>query len=176
MEVLLASTLAGLIALSVGAIYFASQRFLVQSVNIASVQGDAHFAIEHMRRNLMVANQMELAGSTTLFYRYDLTPNVDNDDEWAGYRLNAGNLEFVQIFGSFKGSAVPPDVGKFGPGNGNTPDTPEVLARGVSALNLANLPGSNAVVQVQMTVQRTGSGDIPRQHQSVTLIGCRGCP
>ncbi len=180
MEVLLASTMVGIVALSVGAIYFASQRFLVQSVNIASAQGDAHYAIEHMRGNVMVANRIVQwvgpGNSSTLF-----AFRVNN--QWFGYRLDGTRLNFISA------PALVPSTDTNGDGFIDANDDPTQgdlagAAAEVPPITQDILAGPNppfsfltpsSVVRVDLTVRKTGGGDT-RNHTVSTIIGCRGCP
>lgn len=59
MEMLLASTLLGAVVISFGTIYGVASHHLVQETNAFLDQNDASFAMEHMKRHLMIATQIK---------------------------------------------------------------------------------------------------------------------
>ena len=54
-ELVVALSLVGVVALSFAYLYVASQRFLVQSLNASNAQGEASFVVEHIKRNMLPA-------------------------------------------------------------------------------------------------------------------------
>lgn len=67
MEILLSSTMLGAVAISFGTIYGVANHHMIQETNSFLSQNDASFAMEHMKRHLMVATHLADPATVDLF-------------------------------------------------------------------------------------------------------------
>lgn len=67
MEILLSSTMLGAVAISLGTIYGVANHHMIQEANSFLTQNDASFAMEHMKRHLMVATHLADPATVGLF-------------------------------------------------------------------------------------------------------------
>ena len=154
-EILMAVLLIGVVSLSFGALQGIAHTFFFQSVGMANAQGEASYAMLHMKRNISKANRVVIISPTQLSFRYDhrsitagtATPTDMNDDEWDYYRLNGTTLEYMNNF-----TAGPVAGGGDVTAIAIVIDGEEVIARGVTAL--AFTQASPAEVDIDLTVQQ----------------------
>ena len=103
MELVIASALLGIVGLSFGFIYTTAQRFLIQSANFTGAQGEASFALEHIKRYLLLATvvtnpaaagaPLNLSGGV---FTFTWQPTVTSAATVTSrYRLNGTNLEYT---------------------------------------------------------------------------------
>lgn len=180
-EILITAVLIGFLGLSFAAIYITANRFLIQDSTIVLSQGDASFAVDHIRRQIMVANRVvKFTGvDAKVAFRYDPvfpgTPTDFSDDRWAGYRLDGDVLNFVADLG-VPGTTDPTDVT-------GTAESPPV-ARGVvapggtveggTAPALFTLEGSSGtLLMIDLTVQKI-AGKETRQTRLKSRVSPRG--
>ena len=97
-ELVIAATLVGLVGLSFAFLYFMANEQMVQNINITSSQTEASYAIEHIRRHVVMATDITtpVVGdpdpSTTLIF--DFQPAGAAGAQQATYQLNGTDLEF----------------------------------------------------------------------------------
>ena len=180
-ELLMAITLVGMVVLSFGALQGIAHSFLFQSQGMAKAQGEASYAMLHIKRNLSKANRVIVWSPTMIGFRYDhrsiavgtATPADPNDDEWDYYRLNGTTLEYFQyvppptippIRNSGWGSAQPNGADPLPLASGFTDE--EDSARGVTALAFTGV-SPYYEVDVDMTVQQ----QVGRQARSTRVRG-----
>ena len=158
LEVVIAAALLGVVGLSFAYLYGTSQRFAIQSMNFTSAQGEASYALEHVRRNLLLATAVAQP------------PNV----------APPGNQTAVLEFTWQPRSGVPPRTSRYERDGSNrllfTPDiadssVTEIIARSISAMAF-NRAGVSAV-SIDMTAQRTSGGDT-RTTRLRTRVSPRG--
>ncbi len=178
MELVLASVLIGLVGLGFAAISGTAQTYLSQSAGISNVQGEASYAMLHMKKYLSVANrviQYNAGGnppqSTRLAFRYDHrglsgTPLDISDDNWDYYAWDATNKTIVYRQG-FVTSANPGSTDPADPG----PDGATVVARNIQSL-LFTLTNS-IEVDIDLTAQQT-VGPQSRSTRVSTSVTPRG--
>lgn len=159
-EVVLAAAMVGLVALAFAGIYAASQRYLIQDVNITASQGDASYAIDHMTRHLIQATTVTLdSTSTQITFDWNPTPTSALTSRYQ--RADTGELQFV------------PDT---------TKDTAnvETIARGVQNQPIFSFPAgypNGRLVDIDLTVQvQTTSGSDGRKTRLNTSVSPRGVP
>lgn len=97
LELVVVLSLIGVVGLAFGFLYTSSQNFLIQSLDATSAQGEASFALEHIRKNLTLATAIATpavgANGTTL--TFTSTPTAGAAAVTSTYQLNNnGNLEF----------------------------------------------------------------------------------
>ena len=153
-ELIVVISLLGVVALSFAFLFSSSQRFLAQSMNATSAQGEASFALEHIRRFLFLATDIavpaEGANGAALQFTWQptavggVTTTVTSD-----YRLTGTNLEFQQTAG-----------GGY-----------DVIARGIDAINFNRT--ARASVEITLTARRTSAQDT-RRTQLRTTVNPRG--
>jgi hypothetical protein len=169
----------GVVGLGLVAIIGSAHTFMLQSSGMATTQGEASYAHEHLKRYLSLSNQIIQYGaagnppvSTAFAIRYDhrsisgatATPLNTADDEWDYYGYDAANdiLYYDQDFVP-GASANPPEPGSFA--------GMEVVARGVTALSFTLT--SPAQMDVDMTVTKT-AGTSTRTSRIKSSISPRG--
>ncbi len=153
-ELVVVISLLGVVALSFAFLFSSSQRFLAQSMNATSAQGEASYALEHIRRFLFLATDIavpaEGANGAALQFTWQPTAvggavaTVTSD-----YRLNGTRLEFRRTAG----------------------DPYELIAQGIDAINFNRT--ARASVEVTLTARRTSAQDT-RRTQLRTTVNPRG--
>ncbi len=159
LEVLIVVILLGIVGLSFGYLYTTAQRFMIQSLNFTGTQNEASFALEHIKRNLLVATAIAqpTAGNpgTTLEFTYQLTdpanPNGAPLNRTSRYQLTGSTVEFV------------PNTANAG--------VIELVARNVSAITFERTNATT--VRVNVTAQQTSGGDT-RNTRLETTVTPRG--
>lgn len=152
-EILIAVSLLGLVAVSFAYLYGVSQRFLVQSVNFSASQGEASFALEHIQRNLQRATAVPLPANvgdagTTLEFTWQ--PDIAAAVRTSRYQMNGTNLEFVA------------DTAGGGA---------EVIARSIAAITFTR--ATQSTVDIEVRAERTSAGDT-RETILRTAVSPRG--
>jgi len=181
-EILITAVLIGFLGLSFAAIYITANRFLIQDSTIVLSQGDASFAVDHIRRQVMVANRLVWLTDRKVVFRYDPafpgTPTNFSDDWWAGYRLNSGRLEFVPTLG-VNGTATPTEADLDGAAAENPPVARGVVAPG-GAIQGGTAPaiftldgGSGTLLMIDLTVKKT-AGKENRETRLKSRVSPRG--
>ncbi|MBI3322502.1 MAG: prepilin-type N-terminal cleavage/methylation domain-containing protein [Candidatus Omnitrophica bacterium] len=152
LELMIAVTLLGLVTVSFAYLYGTSQRFLVQSVNISSVQGEAAFALEHIQRNLSRATALSQPadGNTGGTLEFSWQPTITAALRASRYELSGTDLRFI------------PDTANAG--------VFEVIARNITGALFARADPS---VSMQITSQRNSGGDT-RDTTLRTTVSPRG--
>lgn len=160
MELTIVIALLGVVGLSFGFLYSSSQRFLVQSINASSSQGEASFALEHIRKNLLLANAVAspAVGNTINLQAGDILqftwiPRANQAALNSRYRINAGNLEFDRDNPATEDWEVPP------------------VARGIIAVTIVRT--AQASFDITLQAQRVRGNDT-RQIQLQTVVNPRG--
>lgn len=154
MELLIAMTLIGVVALSFAFLYTAAQRFLIQSINASDAQGECSFAIEHIKRNVLLADEITFPAvgqnDTGLTFRI---PRLDQPGEPANYWWNEDSRELMYVHG---------DV---------APIVLERVARGITAVDFSR--PEEALVIVRITARTASVGDA-RTFTLETTVSPRG--
>lgn len=152
LEAMIAVSLLGLVGLSFAYLFTTAQRFMIQSMNSTSSQGDAAFALEHIKRHLMVATAVALPATGTqgavlrfTWRRTSLVPETTSQ-----YDLNGTDLRFT------------PDIAAGGT---------EVVSKGITTLTFSQ--PSAGTVSVDLTARKTTGGD-SRDMRLQTNISPRG--
>lgn len=181
-EILITAVLVGFLGLSFAAIYITANRFFIQDSTIVLSQGDASFAVDHIRRKIMVANRMIRLTDGKVVFRLDPafpgTPTDFSDDQWAGYRLDGDVLNFVPDVG-VAGTATPTEAQLDGAAAENPP-----VARGIvppgGAIQGGTAPaifalegGSSTLLMIDLTVKKT-AGKENRETRLKSRISPRG--
>lgn len=153
MEVLIAVTLVGVVAVSFAYLYGTAQRFLVQSMNFSSTQGEASFALEHIQRNLQRATAVALPadpGDSGAVLEFTWQPDINAAVRTSRYQMNGTSLEFVA------------DTAGGGA---------EVIARNIATITFTR--GSQATFEVAVQSQKSTAGDT-RETTLRTTVSPRG--
>ncbi len=157
-ELLMAAVLLSLVGLSFAALYGTAQRYLIKDTLAASVQGEAAYAMEHMRRHLMLADGVTNPAppfptappATTVTFTW--TPALGVPQVTSTYQLNASDshlLEYVE--------------------SGRT----ETIARHVSLISFTRTEPSQ--MSITLTIQQT-AGTATQQVQLDAAVTHRGIP
>jgi len=153
LESIIAISLLGLVGLSFAYLYTMSQRFTIQSLNAASAQTDAAFALEHIKRNLTLATAVATPavgtpGSTLEFtWQMSATAPVRT----SRYEVNGTDLRFI------------PNTAAAG--------TFEVIARGIQTITFSR--ATVGMVSIDVTAQKTTGADT-KQMRLQTNVSPRG--
>ncbi len=154
MELLIAVTLLGFVMVAFGYLYGTSQRFMVQSVNFSSSQGEAAFGLEHVQRNLQLATAVALpaaVGESGSTLEFTWQPTIAAAARSSRYQLVGTDLQFV------------PDTAAAG--------IFEVIARSIEAVTFTRAAQSS--VSVEIRAERTSAGD-SRETTLRTTVSPRG--
>ena len=184
-EVLITAVLIGFLGLSFAAIYVTANRFFIQDSTIVLSQGDASFAVDHIRRKIMVANRLVRLTDAKVAFRYDpnpltTTPTPPGDYRWAGYRLNGTSLEFVPNLG-VAGTSTPTEAQLDAAASENPPVARGVVAPG-GAVQWGKDPapaiftlegGSGTLLLIDLTVQKV-AGKENRETHLTSRVSPRG--
>lgn len=154
METVIVAALVGVVGLSFAFLFSTAQRFMMQSVNLTTTQGDASFAAEHIRRHAIVASEVSVPaeGTTDDELRFRWQPNAEAAVRESLYRLVGTDLQFIA------------DTAAMG--------TIEVVSRGIINLEFIRSAGGGTIA-IDLTAEKT-SGTDTRQMQIRTNVSPRG--
>lgn len=164
LELVVATSLIGVVGLSFGFLYVTAQRFLIQSINLTASQGEASFGLEHIKRRLLQAvaitnpawPPVPPANGTLVLtngggtFQFTWEQSVAAGQVACQYRLTGTTLEFQ------RGAA-----GAW-----------ETIARGIQSVTFTRT-GAN-VVAVEILARQTSGRDINRDTRLQTLVTPRG--
>ncbi len=106
-ELVVAASLIGLVGLSFAFLYFMANEQMVQNIDITTSQTEASFAVEHLRRHVVMATEItspaEGNTDTTLIYRWWDTAAVPAVERIATYQHDNVDLELEFDDGSGAG-------------------------------------------------------------------------
>lgn len=156
LESIIVISLLGLVGLSFATLFSTAQRFMVQSVNAASSQTEAAFALEHIKRNLSTATAIAVptaGGPATNNLEFTWQPRAIDPARTSRYELNMANEDLRFI----------PDVSSAG--------TFEVISRGIQTIAFNR--ATAGTVSVNLTARRTSGGDT-REMRLQTDVSPRG--
>ncbi len=177
-EVMLSAVLIGVVGLGMVMVTGTSHNFLMQSVGMATTQGEASYGHAHLKKFVGMANRLIQYGavgippvSAKIAVRYDhgsisggtATPLVTTDDWWDYYGYDSG-AQILYYRRDFVPGASVADPGD--PGFGG-----EIIARNVVACTFTLV--SPAQLDVSMTVTRT-VGTQTRTSTVVSTVSPRG--
>ena len=153
LEAIIAVSLLGLVGLSFSYLVSLSQRMMIQSVNFSTSQGDAAFALEHIKRYVTTATDITFPaeGASGNVLEFTWQPTAAQAARTSRYQVNGTDLRFI------------PDITAVG--------TFEVVSRGIQ-----NITFDRAVarmVSVNVTARKTTGRD-SRDTQLQTNISPRG--
>lgn len=163
LELMVAIGLIGVVGLAFAFLYFSSQRFLIQSSNYTLSQGEASFALEHIKRRVLQATAIANPAPGGIL---DLTGGGSFNFTWqrripagtgplqtlnSAYRLSGNNLFFDE--------------------DQNVPST-SPLARGMIGVTITRT--GRTIVAVTLTSRRNTGDDINRDTQLQTIVTPRG--
>ncbi|MBI3616294.1 MAG: prepilin-type N-terminal cleavage/methylation domain-containing protein [Candidatus Omnitrophica bacterium] len=185
LEILIAVILLGFVGIGFSGIYLTANRYLIQDTAILLSQGDAAFAADHIRRQVLRANRIVLFTDAKIAFRFDPsfpgTPTDFSDDQWAGYRLNGNLLVFAPAVspttdtngdGSVNGMDDPIEADLDGAAAESPPVAGGVQAPGGAVPALFQLP-TGTLLKVDLTVQKQAGGE-SRQTRLKTDVSPRG--
>ena len=155
LESIIVISLLGIVGLSFAYLFSSSQRFMIQSVNFTSSQNDASFALEHVKRKLMVATGVAepatgANGNALQFAWQEIVAGVVTD-RTSRYEVNGTDLRYI------------PNVA--------APGTFEVIARGIDTLTFNR--ATAGTIAVDVTAEKSTGGDT-RQTRLQTRVSPRG--
>lgn len=174
MEMLLSSVMLGTITLSFGAIYGVASHHMIQETNSTLSQNDASFAIEHMKRHLMVATALGVR--TAGPFLDDAGHPIDD------YPVDNINRSAVNFYAGPLGTrrwqryAVEPDLQgqlelRYYSDWVGSPTLSEVICRGVispTPPTLFHRPRTSEV-QIVLQTQRSGGGSVWNSTMETTV-------
>ncbi len=153
LESVIVMSLLGVVGLSFAYLFTTAQRFMIQSLNATSSQGDAAFALEHIKRYLAtataVATPVTGAQGAVLQFTWRRTSLVA--ETTSRYVLNGTDLRFI------------PDTANAG--------AFEVVSQGITNINFNR--ATAGTISIDVTAQRTSGGDT-RQMRLQTNVSPRG--
>lgn len=160
LEAIIAVTLLGLVGLSFGYLASLSQRLMIQSMGSSTAQGEAAFALEHIKRHLMRATAI-------------VRPTVGENPPpsileftWQSTSLLAARTSRYELGGTgntdlrFIPDTAPAAAGAF-----------EVVSQGVQTITFTR--ATAGTVSVNVTARKTTGGD-SRNMRLQTSISPRG--
>ena len=153
LEVLLATVLVGLVGIAFAGLFATAQRYYIQTMNIASAQSEGSFALEHMRRKLIVATQLTLDSSTQVTFT---AKGVQSR-----YLLSGTDLRYVPDISSATTELVARNVQTFVM---SLPDPPP---------SAQTSPPQQPRLSILIVTERVSGGDT-RQIRLETVISPRG--
>ncbi len=164
LEAMIAVILLGLVGLSFGYLFTTAQRFMIQSMNSTTSQGDAAFALEHIKRHLMVATAVTtpaVGGPAGAVLVFTSQPTSAVAARTSGYDL-------INPVGGIADLRFTPDTSA----PGVFEDPPEgVIARGIQSITFTRVTAG--MVSVDVTARKTTGGD-SRDMRLQTSISPRG--
>ena len=108
LEVMVAMGLVGVVGLSFAHLYVNSQRYLTQSILVSETQGEASFAMEHIKRQLLNAVALAVPPegapppqTTTLNFTVQRRIVIPPENINAQYQLNGTTLMYFEAGGGF---------------------------------------------------------------------------
>lgn len=157
LELIIATAIFGIISLTVATIYTTANRYMLQDFNSSNVQGEASFALQHIKKFVQLATVIDDAtlpvGGASAALEFTWAERVPPNtgalvSHTSRYEIQAGNLVLI-----LDGAA------------------PEILARGVTAIAFTRpLTGS---IAVDLTVNvNAGTGN--RSQRLQTTVNPRG--
>lgn len=164
MELVLAAMMVSLVTLAFAGLYGTAQRYLIQETEMAVLQSEVGYAMEHITRTGLPGTAM-VVSSGRFYIRYDALGTSDtSDDPWGVYFLDTDNdgsgiyhLKFysnIQKGGSSPPLSWPPPTGAPPPIN-----TLEQVARRMASFTVT-LDATNLVATVTIVTQ-TGKAPEP---------------
>ena len=154
LEAVVVISLLSIVGLSFAYLLTTSQRFLIQSTDAAANQSDAAFALEHIKRHLMVATGITTpatgAGGNILEFTWQEIVAGVATDRTSKYQLNGSDLEYIAD---------------------TTVGTAETIARGIQTITFDRAVAGT--VAVDITAQRTSGADAQKMRLQ-TSISPRG--
>ena len=96
-EAVIVVTLLGIVGLSFAFLSSMSQRFMTQSLNASASQGDAAFALEHIKRKLTAATAVTMPAEGAAGSQLEFTwqQSVTDPVVTSRYELNGTDLRFI---------------------------------------------------------------------------------
>ena len=156
MEVLIVAVLIGVVGLSFGYLYVTAQRFTMQSMNFTTTQNEASFALEHIKRNVLLATAIArpAVGATTASLEFTWQPSSAVAARTSRYELGGANNTDLRFI---------PDITALG--------TFEAVARNVLSVTFTRSNISRLDIAV---VSQSTSGSDTRQTRLQTTVSPRG--
>ena len=156
MEVMVTVVLLGMVGLSFAYLYVTAQRFTLQSLSFTATQNEASFALEHIKRNLLLATAIATPAvgapqGPTLQFTW--RPNFQEvADLTSRYEINGTDLRFIRDTGN--------------------PGVFDTISRNISAVTFTRVNVSRVDIEVQS--QRTSGVDTARTTRLQTSVSPRG--
>ena len=154
LEAIIVVTLLGVVGLSFAFLSSMSQRLMIQGMDSSTSQGDAAFALEHIKRNLTAATSVGVPaeGASGPALEFDWQPTVADAVRTSRYEVASGELRFIPDFG-------------------NSPGAFEVVSRGIT--NILFDRALAGTVSINVTARKTTGGD-SRDMRLQTNVSPRG--
>lgn len=156
LEAVIVVSLLGVVSLSFAYLFTTAHRFMIQSLNSTSSQGEAAFALEHIKKHLTMATAIarptvgENPPPSILQFTWQRTSLVTATT--SRYELKAnGDLRFI-------------------PNTANA-ETFEVVSQGITTITFNR--ATARTISIDVTAQRTSGGDT-RQMRLQTNVSPRG--
>lgn len=150
LEAVIVVTLLGLVGLSFGYLSSLAQRLMIQGMNSSASQGEAAFALEHIKRHLTPATSITTppAGGQGAVLVFAWQPTAILAVRTSRYELNGTDLRFIP--------------------NTASPGTFEVVSRGIQSINFNR--AVSRTVSVNVTARKTTVGDTRDMRLQTTII------
>ncbi len=158
LESVIVISLLGLVGLSFAYLYTTAQRFMIQSINFSYSQGDASFALEHIRRHVAPATAIAVpaVGGSGNVLRFTWQPTAIQTSRISQYDIvNVTDLRYT------------PDIAA--PGVYEEPNG--VIAKGIRSIAFTRTTAGT--VSIDVTARRTGGSDT-RETRLQTNVSPRG--
>ncbi len=154
LEMMVTAILLGMVGLSFAYLYMAAQRFTLQSLSFTTTQNEASFALEHIKRNLLLATAIATptVGAQGSTLQFTWQPNFSASAQTSCYTLTGTNLLFY-----------PTTCGS---------GTVETVARNILSVNFNRVNVSRVDIVVQSS--RTSGVDTARTTRLQTSVSPRG--
>ena len=158
LEVTVTALLLGMVGLSFAYLYMAAQRFTIQSLHFTGTQNESSFALEHIKRNLLLATaiaqppNVAAPGNTTTSLQFTWQRNFTAPVQTSCYTLppNTTDLLFYETCGA---------------------GTPDVVARNILSATFTRANVSQVDIVVQSQQASGGDTQTTRLQTSVSPRG-----
>lgn len=156
LELIMAAALVGLVGTAFAGLYGTAQRFLIQETEMAILQSEVGFAMEHISRTGLPATAVQSGTSGSkvrLWFRTDTAGTSQTDDDvWRLYEWDSTPTDKILYFynlgvGSGPLSApntVPPAISV----------TPEIIARRIQLFQFAVAPPPQVLVTMTINSEQ----------------------
>ncbi len=167
LEAIIAVGLLGLVGVSFAYLFSMSHRLMIQSMNSSTSQGEAAFALEHIKRHLMVATAV-----ATPVAPVPPATSASGPELTFRWRRSAGQLELQSDYTLDGINQLQVVITTYNADETvNNVAPAEIIARGIRAITFTR--ATSGMISVNVTARKTTGGD-SRDMSLQTSISPRG--